>query len=306
MFARIGASLCLSFLMSTTTLAGAPATTGGPRQLRNIEYSRPGGNSLLLDASLPGETAPAPAVIIVHGGGWVRGGRRIDVQPLFEPLTQAGFAWFSIDYRLASDITQFGVAVEDVSQAVRFVRSHAAEYNIDPARIGLVGESAGGQLAAMAALRANGDDSVKAFVGIYTPTNLVSLFQNSTYLPSQIRDQVRGTPFEGLVLAALRQLSPVDNVRRDMPPFLLIHGTADPLVPFRQSTEMCSRMRQVGASCEVYPVEGAGHGIRWWASSSRASEEYKQKMVEWLRSQLGGTELSRGVAHKNSSARNSS
>lgn len=282
--ARPWALFLFSLLMlghSTNSLAT------NPRQLRDIEYSHPDGISLHLDACLPDTAGPAPAVVIVHGGGWVRGDRRVDVEPLFKPLTDAGFAWFSIDYRLATDPVQFGVAIEDVEQAVRFVKARAGDYNIDPNRIALIGESAGGQLAAMAALRAGPAASVRAVVALYTPTDLVSLFQHSNFVPAQIRNGVRGTPWENLVLAGLSQLSPIQNVRRDMPPFLFIHGTADSLVPFAQSTQMCARMRQDGASCEVYPVEGAGHGIRWWTSSSRGADNYKRKMVQWLQQELG-------------------
>src|SRR5579875_731716 len=134
------------------------------RQIDDIEYGRTDGISLRMDASLPASAEKTPAAIIVHGGGWVRGDRRLDVEPLFKPLNEAGFAWFSISYRLATDVTQFGVAIDDVETAVRYVKSHAAEYNVDPDRIALIGESAGGQLAAMAALRASPQDSVRAVV----------------------------------------------------------------------------------------------------------------------------------------------
>jgi alpha-L-fucosidase 2 len=252
----------------------------------DIEYARVDGVGLRLDASLPASSERTPAVILVHGGGWVAGDRRIDVEPLFEPLNDAGFAWFSISYRLAKDLTQFGVAINDVAEAIRYVRAHAAEFNIDPDKIALIGESAGGQLAAMAALRGHGDTAVKAVVALYTPSDLVDLVQTSNYIPAQIRNSVRGTPWENLILAGLTQLSPIDNVRPNMPPFLFIHGTADSLVPFRQSREMCDRMKKAGATCEVYPVEGGGHGIRWWESSPRQAVAYKHKMVEWLRQEL--------------------
>jgi alpha-L-fucosidase 2 len=228
----------------------------------------------------------APAVIIVHGGGWVRGDRRTDVQPLFKPLTDAGFAWFSISYRLATDMTQFGVAISDVQDAVRYVRCHAAIFNIDPDQIALIGESAGGQLAAMAALRGRGDTAVKAVVALYAPCDLVSLINSPNYVPAQIRACMRGTPWGTLFMAGLSQLSPIDNVRHDMPPFLLIHGTADGLVPFRQSSEMCERMKKAGASCELYPVAGAGHGIWLWESAPQLASAYKHKMIAWLRQQL--------------------
>jgi alpha-L-fucosidase 2 len=239
-----------------------------------------------MDAYLPSSPALTPAVIIVHGGGWVAGDKRIDVQPLFKPLTDAGFACFSINYRLATDLAQFGAAIDDVEQAVLFVKSHASEYHVDPDRLALLGESAGGQLAAMAALRGPAADSVKAVVAFYTPSDLVTLVKTSTYIPARIRDSVRGTPWESFILAGLAQLSPVDNLRPNMPPFLLIHGTEDSLVPFDQSREMCSRMRTVGASCELYAAKGMGHGIRWWESSPTIASAYKQKLIEWLNKNL--------------------
>ena len=124
----------------------------GAELLRDVPYASPGGVPLALDASIPDGRGPFPALIVVHGGGWVRGDKRIDVEPLFNPLSRAGFAWFSIDYRLASSALQFGAAVGDVENAIRFIKLHAAEYRIDPDRIALIGESAGAQLAAMAAL----------------------------------------------------------------------------------------------------------------------------------------------------------
>lgn len=266
-------------------ISGFTATAAQVRT--DIEYARVNGVSLRMDASIPDGSGISPAVIIVHGGGWVSGDRKTNVQPLFEPLSEAGFAWFSISYRLVTDITQFGVGISDVEQAIRFVKTHAAEFRVDPDKIALVGESAGGQLAAMAALQTDTKDSVKAVVALYSPTDLVSLAKTSNYVPASIRDSVKGTPWEGLVLAGLGQLSPINNVRRDMPPFLLIHGTVDSLVPFQQSKAMCDRMRAAGASCEVYPVRGAGHGIRWWESAGLGAE-YKAKMTAWLHQQFDG------------------
>jgi len=251
---------------------------------KNVEFSQVEGIGLRLDASIPNGAGPFPAAIVVHGGGWVRGDRRIDVVPLFQPLTDAGIAWFSIDYRLASDPLHFGIAVNDVEAAIRFVKEHAEEYRVDPGRIALVGESAGGHLASLAAL--NGGPSVRAVVALYAPTNLVALAKNSGLIPAAIRDQLQGTPFEGLIMARLSQLSPIEKVRSGMPPFLLIHGTADAIVPFEQSRAMCERMQSVGAECEVFPVPGAGHGIRRWESSPSIETPYKREMIRWLREQL--------------------
>ena len=201
-------------------------------------------------------------------------------------MTDAGIAWFSISYTLATDLSRFGTAIRDVQRAIAFVAAHAREYHVDADRIGLIGESAGGQLAAMAALNGDSDRRVRAVVAFYTPTDLVTLAKQSDYVPPQLRDSIRGTPWESLILAGLGRLSPIDNVRPNMPPFLFVHGTADKLVPFEQSKNMCSRMQSVGASCEVYPVIGGGHGILWWESSPRLATGYKLKMVEWLRAKL--------------------
>jgi acetyl esterase len=278
-----GTSSLVLFLLTMSTAFSATLD----RVRRNVEYSRVAGAPLYLDAAIPEGSGPHPAAIIVHGGGWVRGDRRFDVAPLFAPLEEAGIAWFSIDYRLSDDITQFGAAIEDVQDAIRFVKSHGAEYRIDPERIALVGESAGGQLAAMAALKPETGNRVKTVVALYTPTDLVQLAKNSNFVPKQIRDSIHGTPFEGLILARLGQLSPVDNVNPGAPSFLLIHGTADSLVPYSQSVAMCNRLKQAGANCELYPVQGGGHGIRWWESSNpREAAAYKREMVRWLSSQL--------------------
>lgn len=291
MSARIWALFLPLFLVMISGFSAARAES-----LRNVEYGRVNGTPLLMDASMPTNVKNAPAVIIVHGGGWVAGDRRYNVQPLFEPLTEAGFAWFSISYRLATDVSLFGAGIDDVAQAIRFIKSHAVEFNIDPDRIALIGESAGGQLAAMAALRGTADTPVRAVVAFYTPTDLVALAKTSAYIPASIRNSVRGTPWESFLLAGLAQLSPINSVRRDMPPFLFIHGTADTLVPFTQSRAMCDRMKEAGASCEVYPVDGGGHGILWWESSRQLAAGYKRKMVAWLAQELAPLKASGTVA----------
>src|SRR5262249_23146438 len=110
--------------------------------------------------------------------------------------------------------------------------------------------------------------------------------QGSQYIPQWILEKLQSSPYSWLIAARLKQLSPIEHVRPDAPPFLLIHGTADPLVPLAQSRAMCDRMKNMGASCELYTVAGAGHGLRWWESSPRISEPYKREIVRWLRQQL--------------------
>ncbi|HEU5337326.1 MAG TPA: alpha/beta hydrolase, partial [Terriglobales bacterium] len=100
------------------------------RMLKDIVYSRPGGVPLTLDANIPDGAGPFPAAVLVHGGGWVAGDKQEYITYIFQPLSHAGFAWFSINYRLAPQF-QFPAPADDVEQAIRFVKAHAAEYNID-------------------------------------------------------------------------------------------------------------------------------------------------------------------------------
>lgn len=242
------------------------------REMRNIEYSRAGGQPLRMDAYVPDGPGPFPAAVIVHGGAWVAGDRLRNVEPLFQPLLAAGVACFSISYRLATHFSLFGVAIDDVAAAVRYVRAHAPEFKVDPARIALIGESAGGQLASMAALRQAGS-VVKAVVALYSPADL-----------EPFRLAMQGMPLAGLLRTPLQELSPLRHVRRGMPPFLLIHGTADALVPFEQSEKMCRAIRNAGAVCDLIAVKGGGHGLRLWESAGLTS--YKNLMTGWLRNRL--------------------
>jgi len=267
------------------TLMNFTITTAPAETLTDVEYAK----GLAFDGSIPRGEGPFPAAIIVHGGGWVRGDRRIDVAPLFQPLEDAGFAWFSISYHFATSALDFGTASSDVLDAIKFVKAHATEYRIDPDRIALIGESAGGQLAAMAALDPSA--GVRAVVAMYTPTDLVGLVSISGLIPDSVRKSLAGTPFEGLILSRLGQLSPIEGVHPGMPPFLLIHGTADRLVPYSQSPAMCARMQAAGASCEVYPVDGGGHGMRGWEQSPTMSRPWKREMVRWLKDRLAGSRV---------------
>jgi acetyl esterase/lipase len=188
-------------------------------------------------------------------------------------LVEGGFVCFSISYRLAKEIYLLGAAVEDVEQAIHYVQAHCPEYKGDPGKIALVGESAGGQLAAMAALGKSGS-GVKAVLALYAPTDLEQLAHDSKVIPELFRH----------VLSRLRELSPVLHVHSGMPPFLLIHGTADPLVPFEQSRNMCRAIRKAGATCDLIAVKSGGHGIRGWESAGLTS--YKRLMIDWLQKRM--------------------
>ena len=254
--------------------------------IKGIEYSHPGGVRLRMDAHLPKGSGPFPAVILVHGGAWVAGSRRFDVKPLFKPLSVAGFAWFTISYRLARkapfsgsmiDASKIGNGIDDVQSAVQFLRDHAAEFHVDQNRIALIGESSGAQLASMAAIRGA---RVKAVVAFYCPSDLVAIALPPGLFHEAAARVTWGSPLHSELLA----LSPIAAVRPGMPPFLFIHGTSDHVVPFDQSIRMCDEMRKAGSACDVIPVKGGLHGVQLWEALHKTG--YKRQMTEWLSARM--------------------
>ncbi len=254
--------------------------------LKDVEYGHPGKYSLRMDLHIPDGAGPFAAVILVHGGAWVMGDRINNVQPLLQPLSDAGFAWFTISYRLAGDLVrnplQIGAAESDVRRAVQFVKEHASEYRVNPDRIALIGLSAGGQLAAMAAL--SPDSGVQGVVAFYAPTDLASLAKTSSLIPDNIRDAVQGTVFDDILMAGLKEFSPINHVTASAPPFLLIHGSDDNIVPFAQSERFRDKLLAAGVACQLYRVEGGGHGIGTWESEKLTG--YQAPMLAWLQQTL--------------------
>lgn len=251
----------------------------------NIEFARPGGVSLTLDAYVPSGSGPFAAAIIVHGGGFTKGDKQTYVKPLFEPLTQGGFAWFTINYRLAPEY-RFPAAIEDVESAIGYVKAHSREYKIDPARIALIGESAGGYLVSFVGARNRPQARVAAVISFYGPHDLAGRAGTQGKIPESSQAFLAVYELNPETLSRLREASPIAHVQKAMPPFLLIHGTEDPLVPYEQSVKMCEKMKQAGAGCELFTVKGAGHGVDGWEKNPEF-QIYKKKMVEWLTRTIG-------------------
>ena len=278
-------------------LAGAGLRVNAPKgfiEENDVEFSRPGGFPLTLDLRAPARTTPGPAVIIVHGGGFARGSKRTYVTPLFDPLSSAGFAWFSINYRMAPDF-HLPQAAEDVNAAILWVKSHAAQYGVDPNRIALAGESAGGFLVAYAGVKYTPRTRVAAVVDFYGPNDLILQTVDRRAKPEDpAKPEAAGLKqFLGLaswqepgVLEKLRAASPATYVHKGMPPFLFIQGTADEQVPYEQSPKMCGLMKKAGARCEVITIENGRHGMGSWARIP-GSEHWKPEMIAWLRKTLG-------------------
>lgn len=262
-------------------LIGLPVFAG---ETNDIEFARPGGVPLKLDAYVPEGKGPFPAVIIVHGGGWENGTKRTYVTPLFEPLSKAGFAWFTIDYRLAPQ-NPHPAAADDVRAAVRWVKEHAKEYKVDRKRIALMGESAGGHLVALVGAKNEKDTSVAAVVDFYGVHDILRREKGRGEVTKNIRQLLGVSDFSDASVAKMKEASPITYVRKGLPPFLFIHGTKDAAVPYEQSPLMCETLKQAGNRCEVFTVEGAPHGVGPWEKVPE-HQAYKTKMVEWLKATL--------------------
>jgi alpha-L-fucosidase 2 len=195
-----------------------------------------------------------------------------------EPLTRGGFAWFSINYRLAPK-HRYPADVEDVETAIRWVKAHAAEYRVDPRRIALSGESAGAHLIAMAVVRATEATRVAAVVPFYGPFNLLGRAQPGRPLAPNMVDLFGLKVMDAQAERMLHDASPVYFVKPGLPPFLLVHGTADSKVPYRQSTDLQAALRKAGVPCELLAVGGGDHGMLSWA---KLGSGYQDKVVAWL------------------------
>jgi acetyl esterase len=243
---------------------------------KDITYSRPGGSDLKMDAFVPEGAGPFPAVVIAHGGGWEAGDKVTYVSPVFGPLAHAGFAWFSIDYRLTPYVRN-AEQLEDLRTAIRYVRSHAARFHVDPNRIAILGESASGQMVAQVASEPCAGCEVQAvvsFYGVYDFTQWASDTSNRPML-----DRIFG-PWDQDIL---KRYSPLFHVRRDLPPILLLQGTKDEL--YAGTLAYAEQLKKAGARYELILLDGAPHGMENWAGHPEW-EFYKQRLVGWLGTML--------------------
>ena len=261
---------------------------------KDVEYARPGGKPVLLDLHVPDGAGPFPAAILIHGGGFDEGSKSTNVRPLFDVLAGAGFAWFSIDYRMAPEFRQ-PQASEDVSSAIKWVKANAATYRVDVAKIALIGESAGGYLVNYAGTHETPETKVRAVVDIYGPVDYGKLAEERRDHPERFnmatinRHAANGGgihffgagQLDAAGLANLHAASPSFAVHKGMPPFLCIHGNNDDEVAYEQSPMMCAAMKKAGAGCEVITIEGGGHGMSGWKSPEQ--QHWKAEMIAWLK-----------------------
>ncbi len=254
-----------------------------PPLLKDIEFAKQGDVSLKLDAFVPAGKGPFPTCILVHGGGFMNGTKQHYITPLFEPLSKAGFTWFTIDYRLAPT-HRWPACADDVTAAVRWVRAHAAEYKVDVNRIALIGESAGGHLVSWVGAQNEKDKlGLAAVVPIYAPHDLEFQVKHRNMLGKSMEALLDLKELNNDAWAKLKQASITTNLPGKLPPYLLIHGTKDEQVPYEQSTRFQELMKSKGNHCDLITIDGGGHGMGGW---EKLNSDYRAQLIDWLNKRL--------------------
>lgn len=248
-----------------------PTLPASVKRIANLEYSRPATGALLLDLYLP-KTPPTPArplpvVLWIHGGGWKSGSK--ENCPLTW-LVAEGYAVVSLGYRL-SWAARWPAQIEDARAAIRWLRTNAARYGLDPTRIAVSGGSSGGNLASIvgtapAAIGESISSRVGAVIDFYGTSDILTLPVN---LPDPGKTDANLAASNGAKLLGgivrdrpdlARSASPLHNITPDDPPFLILHGDKDDQVPLGQSERLHARLREVGIPSEFHVLPGAGHG----------------------------------------------
>jgi len=266
-------------LMTAGTRAGVgPAGPRGPdlstmTVVRDIEYV-PGGHARQkLDLYVPKErdpNGPRALIVWVHGGAWLGGSKE---QPSALRFVGQGYAVASINYRL-SQHALFPAQIEDCKAAIRWLRANAGPYGYDPNRIGVWGASAGGHLVAL--LGATGgvkefdvgpnpgvSSRVGAVCDFFGPTDFTKMFSVLSSMDHDAPDSPESKLIGGPIQAnkdKVQRANPITYVTKDDPPFLIVHGDRDPLVPHSQSEILCEALQKAGVDVTFYTVKGGGHG----------------------------------------------
>jgi acetyl esterase/lipase len=248
----------------------------GVKAHRDLAYVENGHERQKLDLYLPEKAgAPLPLIIWIHGGAWSAGSKE-GCPTLRQGFIERGYALASINYRLSSHAI-FPAQIEDCKAAIRWLRAHAKQYNLNPDRFGVWGSSAGGHLVALVGtsggvkefdVGAHLDVSscVQAVCDYYGPTDLLQM--DAQKLPNApFKHDMANSPESRLIGGPIQEnkakatrANPITYVTPDDPPFLIVHGNADPLVPIQQSQMLFEALKKTGVSVRFHTIKGAGHG----------------------------------------------
>ena len=241
---------------------------------RDVPYADTDNPRQRLDLYLPKQASPdkkLPLVVYIHGGGWHSGDKSGGYRHIGSLVESGEYIGASIGYRLTQEAI-WPAQIHDCKAAIRWLRANAGKYGYDPERIGIIGTSAGGHLVAM--LGTSGDvkslegslgshqdvsSRVACVVDFFGASDLTALGSRHDGPDSPPAKLIGGEIKENLDIA--RNASPITYVSEDDPPFIFIHGTDDPLVPYSQSEVLDAALKKVKVESLLIPVVGGGHGV---------------------------------------------
>jgi acetyl esterase/lipase len=282
----IAVILLLIVSLPFVTKANENEGEAGVRILRDINYTsdragfNPNGEKSaghLLDIYIPTKAkAPTPLVVFIHGGAWLQGSKE-EAKDLGILLCRKGFAAASLNYRL-TDEAKFPAQIDDCKAAVRYLRAHCADYNVDPNQLGVWGVSAGGHLAALLGTGCSANNNlglgneevsscVQAVCDWCGPSDFMTVAKQAGSRTKIDYDSATGPValfLGGLqkdVPDAAKNASPVTFIGKDNPPFLIVHGDIDDLVPYAQSQEFSQKLTAAGVPNKLITVLGGGHNF---------------------------------------------
>ncbi|MFI9389068.1 prolyl oligopeptidase family serine peptidase [Kutzneria sp. NPDC052558] len=267
---RVAASIAHSDISTSIVLSGSRAPQVSAKGIDltahlNVPFARRPNRSLLLDLLVPPGSGPKPLIVYITGGGFIRAEKE-NGRLLRTCLAVAGFAVASIQYLTVWEGATYLDGVASVREAVAFLRSNAATYDLDPTRVALLGESAGGYLATMAGLDpANAVRAVVNKFGIVDFGSITEDFDSKTQASQTGPDlplalYLHGEGTGRTVHDPIPDASPLNHITPSSPPFQLWHGLADGIISPSQTLRLHTALRSAGVDSTRYVLPGAGHG----------------------------------------------
>lgn len=267
--------LMLGTPQSSSGQEKGPAIPQGAKLISNLEYAQVGDQKLLLDLYVPEKSeGPLPVIIGIHGGGWASG-RKEQAQGIRQ--ASRGYAVACIRYRLSGEAI-FPAQIIDCKAAVRWLRANAKRYNLDSDRIGVTGHSAGGHLASLLGTSAGVKDFEKgghlerssevwAVCALSGPTDFLQMDARAAK-EARFKHDASNSPESRLIGGAIQEnkakvarANPITYIGKETPPFLLIHGDQDPVVPAHQAELLHEALQKAGIEVRIHLVKGGGHDI---------------------------------------------
>ena len=274
---------------------GQPAKTPQPSDAvtieRDVEYGRAGDRALKLDLVLPKQPSekPRPVIVFIHGGGWRGGDKSQGVAGVARFAASGQYVGVSVGYRLSKEAI-WPAPIHDCKAAIRFLKANAKKYNLDPERIGVWGISAGGHLVSLLGTSGGvkeleGDcgspeqsSRVACVVDFCGPSDFPAIGKlTGGEAPSAV-SQLLGGPIAEKQEAA-KAASPITYVTKDDPPFLIVHGTKDAIVPLDQAESFYAALKKAGVDATLVKIEGGGHGIGGVEVAKRVQAFFDKHLV---------------------------